>query len=113
MVSLKKLIPFLKRDELLDLLEKVLSSEDLVYQDIRIRNILPFLDEDDLDQLFVNLLKENKDIAEFLPFVSKQTIKNIIELYCFDKLEYKVDINKFIPYIDEESITLLYKKLTN
>lgn len=112
MFSLKKLIPFLNREELLDLLNKVLSSDNLVYQDVRIKNILPFMDEEDMDQLFVNLLKENKEITDFLPFVSKQTLTNIIELYCLDKLTYNIDINKFIPYLDEESISLLYKKMT-
>ena len=113
MGSLKKLIPFLNRKELIDLLNKVLASKDLIYQEIKMKNILPFLEEEDIDQLFVNLLKDNRDITEFLPFVGKQTLKNIIELYCFDKLNYTIDINKFIPYIDEESISLLYKKLTN
>ncbi len=112
MFSFKKLIPFLNREELLDLLNKVLSSDNLVYQDVRIKNILPFMDEEDIDQIFVNLLKENKDITYFLPFVGKQTLTNIIELYCLDKLTYNIDINKFIPYLDEESISLLYKKMT-
>ena len=112
MNSLKKLLPFLKDEELFNLLNKVLSSENLIYQDVKLRNILPFLDEEDLDQTFVSLLKEGREILEFLPFVSQQTLKNIVELYCLDRLDYKININQFIPYIDEDSITMLYKKLT-
>lgn len=112
MSSLKRLIPFLNDEELNDLLNKVLTSENHVYQDITLKNILPYLNEEDLDQIFVNKLKVGEDIKNFLPFVSQQTLKNIVELYCFDKLGYEIDVSQFANYLDDESINLLYKKMT-
>ena len=112
MSILKKIIPFLNEEELDDLLTKVLNSENLVYEDITLKNILPYLNEEDLDQIFVNQLKAGKDIKIFLPFVSQQTLKNIVELYCFDKLDYEIDVSLFANYLDDDSISLLYKKLT-
>ena len=38
-------------------------SKVLVYQDI-IKNGLSFLDKEDIDQIFVNLIKKDKDITE-------------------------------------------------
>ena len=112
MTALKKLIPFLNEDDLKDLLNKVLSSIDEIYQDIKLKDLLPFLNDENIDNLFVERLRENKDIDSFLPFVSKQTLKNIVELYCNDRLNYEIDILKLKLYLDEDEISKIYKKLT-
>ena len=60
MSNLKRLLPFLNNKDLIDLMDKILISDDLTYQDIRLRNVLPFLDEENLDQTFINLLKKEE-----------------------------------------------------
>lgn len=112
MSDLKRLLPFLNNKDLIDLMDKILISDDLTYQDIRLRNVLPFLDEENLDQTFINLLKGGRTITEFLPFVSQQTLKNLIELHCYNKLNYELNINLIIPYLDGDSMSFLCKKMT-
>jgi len=113
MKSLKKLLPFLEEAELEDLLGKVLASENYRYQDVELRNLLVFLDQSKVDELFIEELKKKHDVTMFLPFVNHETLKNIVELYCTNKLEYEIDVSKFAPFLDADDIKLLYRHFNN
>lgn len=108
MESMKKLLPFLNDLELNDLLKKVLESPSYIYKDVTLKDLLVFLPSKDIDELFINELKKGNDANYFLPFVSHETLKNLVELYCNDKLDYKIDIYKMAPFLEEEDIKLLY-----
>ena len=99
MTNLKKLIPFLGKTELNDLLNKVLASPNQVYKDVELKDLLCFLENDAIDNLFIEQLKT---------FVSDETLKNIVNLYCNDKLDYAVDIKKFALYLDDDDVKMLY-----
>lgn len=108
MESMKKLLPFLTNEELDDLLKKVLASPSYIYKDVTLKDLLVFLPTKDIDELYLNELKKGNDATYFLPFVSHETLKNIVELYCNDKLEYKIDVYKLAPFLDQDDIKLLY-----
>lgn len=112
MQELKKILPVLDKKELEDLFQKVLSSDNLIYREIELKDILIYLDNEEIDNLFVDLLKQGKDVNAFYPFVSDETYKNIIELYCADKLPYQIDVKKMSLFLNKDSISLLYKYYT-
>jgi hypothetical protein len=112
MESLKRLIPFLNEEELNDLLIKILSSKEKCYKDTELKDLLPFLKSESIDNLFIDSLKKGEEVNYFLPFVSHETLKNIVELYCANKLDYEIDVNKLALYLDKDDIALLYKYLS-
>ena len=55
-MSTKNILPFLDSDDLVLLARRILKTEDMTFQDIRFEDILPYMDEDDID----NILSEEK-----------------------------------------------------
>lgn len=108
MTNLKKLIPFLGKTELNDLLNKVLASPNQVFKDVELKDLLCFLENDAIDNLFIEQLKRGQNVDCFYPFVSDETLKNIVNLYCNDKLDYAIDIKKFALYLDDDDVKMLY-----
>ena len=112
MESLKKLITFLDDNELKDLLTKVLTSEGNRYKDVELKDLFAYLPITSIDEIFLERLKKGEEITYFLPFVSHETLKNLVELYCNDKLDYSLDINKIALFLDKDDISLLYQHMT-
>jgi len=112
MESLKKLLPFLTEKELNELLEKILQSPNQEFKDVKLKDLLVFLNPESIDNLFLDQLKKGQDVTYILPFVGHETLKNIVELYCNSKLDYEIDINKLAMFLTPEDISLLYQYMT-
>lgn len=112
MNQLLKLLPFLKKEQLEDLLKKVMSNEDHVYKGISVKDILVYLPQEKIDELFLDDLHNSKEINFYFPFVSKKTLENIVELICIEQFPYKIDFNILAMFLDDEQIKQLYTYFT-
>ena len=58
-MNLNKMLAFLSQEDLQELTEKILSTEDKTFQNITFRQVLPFLDESYIDALFTKHLLDH------------------------------------------------------
>ncbi|MFA6754894.1 MAG: hypothetical protein WCR97_00085 [Bacilli bacterium] len=134
---LMDLLPYLDKDQLNEILNKIISSDAKEYKGVHYKDILlyldsssimelaekefndnqdikiylPYLETSKIDELFVKALKEGKECSYFYPFVSQETLKNVVELVVTSNSTYSLNIKKLLPFLDNDSINLLYKYL--
>lgn len=108
-MNIKNMIPFLDDEELNMLADKIISGGTGEYKGIKMSDIMPFLDEDKVDELFMNALELGISSEAYAPFVSDDVWEKVIKLYP----EKKFDIRKFYPFMNEEDVGELLKKVSS
>ena len=73
-MNIKHMLPYLESEELLILARNVLKSEDLVYQGISLKEVLHYIDEDDLGEVLRSLNEEELERV----FADESVIKPLI-----------------------------------
>ncbi|MFA6587124.1 MAG: hypothetical protein WCR16_03090 [Bacilli bacterium] len=135
-MNLKKLLPFLEEEDLEELADKILSSQEDNYEGITLEMLLPFLDDDyvseackkdyqkgksivkylpfmdddDVDDAFFIALKENRpDLVSFLPFVSEDAVDKAVELIKDGKAQVdEAFLGKLLPFMDDDAVDDLF-----
>lgn len=136
--NLKKMIPFLEDEELEELANKIIESEtkefkgvtindllpfldydyigkivkSLDISDARVTSYLPFMDDNDIDELVLKAAKISPLPSSFysmLPFASDECLDEVVKL--IDLNESEVDIDKLYPFLSDEGIKTLFKKM--
>lgn len=106
-----KILPFLGEEELKLLAEKIHSSEDGRFNGITIEMLLPFLDENDIDDLFDQVREDGKTLTLFLPFVSEKKLNESLDR--FIETGRKKEILSMLPFLDEEGVRKIARAAEN
>ena len=108
-INLKKIIPFLDDDDLKELIEKILASDNQEYNGISIEELLPFLDEEDVDKMLLNYSDNEKNYRMILPFASEEKIGELF----LKRIEQKKPIKDLLPFVNDSTLHDLVVKLLN
>ena len=95
-------LPILKPEHAKTILEKADVSK---FHDIS--SFLPFMDEDDVNELAIEALERGDSIDKFLPFMDEDDINKL----AIKSLERGCSIDKFLPFMNEDDVTQLALKI--
>jgi len=108
-MKLNRLLPFLEDAEKHELVNSILNNEILEGK-ISIMEIIPFLEEEDVDRLFKASLAHEIDLnpISFLPFLSKDEISKLVEGIKSGEFT-NLTIEEILPFLEEDQIKALFK----
>jgi 23S rRNA maturation mini-RNase III len=106
---MKHMIPFLEDEELNELADKVLASPKGEFQGVTMANLLPFLDDDKIDQAVVTELKNGHNIDTYRAFMSDDSYHAIA--VNFIKGNPVPNMIKWIPFLEDDDIDAIGKKV--
>ncbi|MDD3126547.1 MAG: hypothetical protein WC479_06635 [Candidatus Izemoplasmatales bacterium] len=134
-INLTRMIPFLDKEELSLLVEKIKASETHEYEGIKLHSIVPFLEEEEVNKLFLEEFDKGGSYVSLAPFVGDElwpeiakkftageTTNNIVPLFPFmDEVTLKdlyikaeagqiegLDVIKFLPFISDEEVDRVF-----
>ena len=97
-IDLKKMIPFLGREDFTELIGLIKGTEDYNYKGITFTEILPFLSHEQVDELFFELAESGQDISSFYPFLSKNAYCTIVDEIINGNSKFDADaLYAFLP----------------
>lgn len=108
-MNIKIMLPFLDEDDLEELANKILDSEENEFKGVTIGEVLPFLDDDVVDKMFFKAILNNKDYIKFLPFVSEKALHTLVVKYFNGEIK-NIDIDKIYPFLNEDDIKYIFRK---
>ena len=94
----------------IELVEKILNDDEK-YKELNIVVILPFLDKEYCDQLFMRFVLEGKackhSIVTIVPFVSKTCLSKFVDEYINGKYQ-DVEMNMLYQFLDSEDVKKVF-----
>ena len=105
-IKLAQMLPFLDEEDLSTLVEEIRNSDAGEYRGVRLCHLLPFLSEEQVSDLFLEELKEKKDVTAFYPFLPEKTYKEIVDRYLSG--EQEIDINALYPFLPDKELHRLF-----
>lgn len=104
--KLLRMLPFLDEEDIHALMEKILASDKTV-QGLDLGAIMPFLQEEDCDRLFLRSLETGGEVTmNIVPFVSESCLGNVIDAYIGGKYP-SLDVDELYPFLDSTSLKKL------
>ena len=70
-------------------------------------SILPFMDDDDIDELFVKMVRMGTATEAMYPFVSEDGWHQVLKGY--EKGEFEFDFDEAYPFMDDDDIRDLFR----
>lgn len=102
--KINELLPFLSRDIINQLVQKVIEEEE---DYVNIAEIFPFVDEDTLIKIAQKMMEQNKLTSEILPFLPKEKLGSMAgDLYHKNGIDSIVHIFPFLLRKDIEKIAV-------
>lgn len=102
--KIKNFAVYVPESSLKKIAEKAAKEEN---KDI-LRDILPYLSVEDIDDLVEELIKKGKSIQSFIKYASQDLIADLAK-NTYKKSGIK-ETRKFLPYLSEEAVTVLIKE---
>jgi len=103
------MIPFLDEEELHELCQKVSLSPTGEHQGITMNNLLPFVEEEDVDQMMLAALSQGKTIDSFYPFAGEKGLHDVTDRFIAGTpLENPLHL---LPFLEEEDIQRVASKI--
>lgn len=96
------ILPFLEKEELDELVDKIINSENGEYEGINIVGIMPFLDSEQADRVFIKMVQVKRGYQSCVPFVSEEALDKAVDMYIAKETD--IDIVPIAPFMDDESI---------
>ena len=103
------MLPFLDSEALHDLYQKIIDNDEQV-KGISVHALLPFLEDEDVDQLFLKAAKDKSlgiDPVSVAPFVSDKALSDVVEAYVNGEATL-VDVDRLYPFLDKEDFKKLF-----
>ena len=103
------MLPFLGKEKVTYIAKEKINGNPK-FEKVKLAALLPFMNKDDIDEIFEIILKDEKykdEIITFAPFVSKEALDKLCDEYCEGKYQY-IDINRFYPFMSSSSISKLF-----
>jgi len=108
-MDIKRMLPFLEDEELEELAKKIQKSPSGEYQGLTLSNLLPFLDDDVVDEMFILELRAGHDVHKFLPFVSDEILSSATNEFIQGKIT-SFPLKQALPFMEDEDVTKIAKK---
>jgi hypothetical protein len=110
MNNIKKMLPFLEEEQLEELAQKM-EENNGEYKELRLETLLPFMDDNYVNQLFLNRMQQGKPAHTLAPFVSDKVMDKMVD----DCIEGRLstDLSKLLPFLEEDTIGKLSAKLSH
>lgn len=103
----KRYLPFLEEEDVSKIAVKVVENGG-EYQGLTLANLLPFLDDDEIDDLFLQALKKGDiHISEMAPFVSEEALHKAVMMFVQGEID-EHSIDAIYPYLEDEDIHVLF-----
>lgn len=109
-MNIKHMIQFLDDDDLEQLADKIAASPDGVYEGVTAKELLPFLDEDKIDELMLASYRQHKDTRSFYPFASDDGLANLLA-EALNHNDSSFDLRPLLPFLEDEDIAALSTKI--
>lgn len=104
--KLMRMLPFLGEEDLHALMEKILADDKTV-QGLDLAAIMPFLEEEDCDRLFLRSLETGGEVTmNIVPFVSESCLGSVIDAYIGGKYP-SLNVDSLYPFLDADSLKKL------
>ena len=108
-MNIKNMLPYLESEELLILARNVLNSRDLVYQGISLKEVLHYIDEDDLNEALKSLGEEElervfADESIIKPLIRKLDEDDLADLARKITPAHPYLLTLMAPYLDEDDL---------
>lgn len=107
-MNMSVVLPFLDEGDISLIMKKLLKCEGETFKGLRVKDLLPFADDKDIDELFIKRAKAGHIDRDMMPFVSENCWHEIVKDYCRDE-DSTLNIDEFYPYLDDNDIQLLFK----
>lgn len=107
--DISMIIPYLEKEELHDLVDKIIEGKEEL-QNISIIEILPHLESDDCDRIFLKSLMENNPklkSEQIVKYASEKCLDIVVDKYINGELKIN-NINNLYPYLSGKSIKKLF-----
>lgn len=109
---LLKVLPFMSRDDLHELVEDLLKNEESL-ADANIVAFLPFLSQQDCDALFMKALRDGNekfDPLEIAPFVSSKVLTLVVDDYLNGKFQ-DTAMDELYPFLSSQDVKRVFKHI--
>lgn len=107
-VNMAVVVPFLDDGDISLIMKKLLKCDGETFKGLKVKDLLPFADDKDIDELFIKRAKAGRIDKDMMPFVSANCWHEIVKDYCKDE-DSTLNIDEFYPYLDDNDIQLLFK----
>jgi len=108
--NLYSFLPFVS-DDAIDKAVDLISQGKVQVDTALIDKMLPFMDDDKIDEIFVLQVKNNQPITKYLPYVSDDTLHKVVTMVI--KGEANLDLNVLLPFLDDDDIRNIFKAEMN
>ena len=109
--KLAKILPFLDEESIHELVEKILNDDEST-KDLDLVKIFPFLTSEDAGKVLVRALKDgntNVNIERLAPFVSKEALREVVDMYINGELDDSITFESLLPFLDNDSIKKIFE----
>ncbi|MDR0831888.1 MAG: hypothetical protein LBM99_03200 [Bacillales bacterium] len=103
------MLPFMEDEQLHQISEAIIKGEK-DYENIPLEYVMPFLEEEDCDKIFLKSIQEKKNITTLAPFVSEKVLHNVVEKVLNGELE-DLKLDTLYPFLSSQDIKLLFDYL--
>lgn len=100
------LLPFLGEEEIYRMARAIAEGEEAP-EGVSLEDLLPFLDEDQVDAILMKMLEKGKDITPCAPFASEAFFDMLVDRFIAGELE-DINIDELYPFMSEETIKKLF-----
>lgn len=106
---LKAALPFMEDDDVALIAKKCLESSGEDFMGVSFKELMPFLDDDVIGEIFLKRVKEGGNYQELLPFVDDDVLSKMVDDYVKGDCKAEIDMDKIYPFLDEDDIKKLFK----
>lgn len=108
-MNLQNMLPYLQEEEINELYQKIIESQEGSFRGIKISMLLPYLNEKICNHLFMEALRKGGEYMSIAPFVNDTIWDEIVNRYLNKELE--IPITKLFCYMDDQLITKIYESV--
>ncbi|MDE5715739.1 MAG: hypothetical protein K2I42_06355 [Anaeroplasmataceae bacterium] len=106
------MLPYLKDEDLHEIVSSIIDGEsESLYQMIDLNELLPYLNEEDVDLLLMKSASENHLTSyfnELLPFASSEGLSRLVDEYVKGNFQ-SININDIYPYLESQDIKKIFQ----
>jgi len=107
-MNMTVILPFLSDGDISLLTQMLLKCDGETFKGLKVKDILPFAKEEDINAIFIKRAKSGYLDKEMMPFVGDKCWHEIVKEYCKAE-DSNLNIDEVYPYLDDDDITLLFK----
>ena len=94
-------------EDIHEIVDKILE-DDPEFKDVNVVAIMPFLDDDDCDKIFLKKLQDNDDVTiELINYVSEDCLSYLVDAYINGKFP-NLNVDKLYPFLDGDDVKKLF-----